>query len=51
MGREVASLVNEQLSPGTYSFDWNASAFPSGVYFYELTTDGFSETKKMILMK
>ena len=51
LGKEVATLVNEQLAPGTYSADWNASAFPSGVYFYRLTTDGFSETKKMLLIK
>ena len=51
LGREVATLVNEQLAPGTYTVDWNASSFSSGVYFYKLTTDGFNETKKMVLMK
>jgi len=51
LGKEVATLVNEQLAPGTYSVDWNASAFPSGVYFYRLTTEGFSETKKMLMIK
>ncbi len=49
--REVATLVNESLQPGTYSVDWNASQYPSGVYFYRLTTGGYSETKRMILMK
>ncbi|MCC7159284.1 MAG: SBBP repeat-containing protein, partial [Ignavibacteria bacterium] len=51
LGREVAVLVNEQLKPGTYEADWNASNYPSGVYFYTLRTDGFTETKKMILIK
>ncbi len=51
LGREVATLVNEKLAPGSYSIDWNASQYPSGVYFYRLTADGFSETKKMVLIK
>jgi len=51
LGSEVATLVYEQLAPGNYSINWNASAFPSGVYFYKLTTDGFIETKKMMMIK
>ena len=53
LGKEIASLVNEDLSPGTYQIEWNASQFASGVYFYNLISgDGsFSETKKMILSK
>jgi len=51
MGREVQTLVNERLQPGTYSTQWNASAYSSGVYFYRMTTDGFSETKRMLLIK
>jgi len=53
LGKEIESLVNEDLSPGTYRIDWNASDFSSGVYFYKLTSgDGsFSETKKMVLSK
>ena len=51
LGREVATLVNEQLKPGSYEVQWNASNFPSGVYFYRLTTDKFIGTKKMILVK
>ncbi|MBN8569945.1 MAG: T9SS type A sorting domain-containing protein [Ignavibacteria bacterium] len=50
-GREVRTLVNEKLSAGSYSYDFNASELPSGVYFYQLQTDGFIETKKMILLK
>jgi len=51
LGREVTTLVNEQLKPGTYEVDWNAANFPSGVYYYRLSTDGFTETRKMILIK
>jgi len=50
-GKEVATLVNEQLQPGTYETDWNASSFSSGVYFYKIVAGNFSETRKMILMK
>jgi hypothetical protein len=45
-GREVATLVNEKLAPGTYSVDWNASEYSSGVFFYRLTTGEIVETKK-----
>ncbi|MBE2216877.1 MAG: T9SS type A sorting domain-containing protein [Ignavibacteria bacterium] len=50
-GREVAELVNETLTAGEYKVDFNASGLTSGVYFYRLTTEGFSEVKKMILVK
>ncbi len=55
LGREISTLVNEQLQPGTYEVEWNAADYPSGVYFYRLTAgesgQGFSETEKMILIK
>lgn len=51
LGREITTLVNEQLSPGSYSVDWDASAYASGVYFYSLITEGFTETKRMVLIK
>ena len=51
LGREVATLVDEQLKPGSYEVEWDASAYPSGVYFYRLQTESFSETKKLILSK
>ena len=48
--------MNESLKPGTYeaAFDANrggSSSLNSGVYFYKLVTEGYSETKKMILIK
>jgi photosystem II stability/assembly factor-like uncharacterized protein len=51
LGKEIATLVNEQLQAGIYETNWDASQFPSGIYFYRLTTDDFTETKKMILLK
>lgn len=57
LGREIQTLVNENLSPGTYEVEWNASSYPSGLYFYRLSvgdpsiSSGFIETKKMILIK
>jgi hypothetical protein len=51
MGREVQTLVNESLKPGTYEASFDGSSLNSGVYFYRLTTENYSETKKMILMK
>ena len=51
LGREVTTLVNEQLQPGTYEADWDASNYPSGVYFYKLMAGDFVTTKKMVLIK
>jgi photosystem II stability/assembly factor-like uncharacterized protein len=51
LGREVATLVNEELHPGTYQAKWDASGQPSGVYYYRLQAGSFSEMKKMVLMK
>lgn len=50
-GREIATLVNEKLSPGTYEAEWNATNFASGIYFYKLETESFSQTKRMVLIK
>jgi hypothetical protein len=51
IGREIQVLVNEQLSPGSYKFEWDAADFPSGIYFYKLQAGEFVETKKMVLIK
>lgn len=51
LGREVATLVNEQLKLGTYEVDWNAAGFTSGVYFYRIQVENYSETKKVILLR
>lgn len=51
LGREVATLVNDQLKPGSYEVDWDGSGFASGVYFYSLVTPDYVETKRMVLLK
>lgn len=51
LGKEVATLVNEEQSAGSYEVDFNASGLSSGMYFYKLQTDNFVETKKMLLLK
>jgi hypothetical protein len=51
LGREITTLVNEHLQPGTYEVEWDGSNYSSGVYFYKLITTGFSETRKMMLVK
>ena len=58
LGREVAMLVNQQMQPGSYSVDWDAANYPSGVYFYRLVVGDnsnnggeFTQTKKMLLIK
>jgi len=56
LGREVAELVNEELKPGTYSFDWDGSNYASGIYFYQLVVGdnnggSFVQTKKMLMIK
>jgi hypothetical protein len=51
LGREAATLVNEKLSPGTYEAYWDGSNYSSGVYFYILQTDNYSDIKKLVLIK
>ena len=51
LGKEIAVLVNEVLSAGNYNINFEAAELPSGIYFYRLNTDKFSESRKMILLK
>jgi hypothetical protein len=52
LGKEVANLVNNTfVKAGTYESEFNASNLSSGLYFYRLITDNFTDTKKMILTK
>lgn len=51
LGKEVETLVNENLQAGTYKSDFDASGLSSGVYLYKLITDGYSQTRKMLLVK
>ncbi len=51
LGREVATLADEAKEPGTYTVQWNATGFASGVYLYRLSAGGFVSTKKMLLLR
>ena len=56
LGEEVTKLVNEEFSPGTYETTWDATNYPSGVYYYKLAVSSeqltrYTETKKMVLIK
>lgn len=51
LGNEVTSLVNEELNSGSYNISFDASAYTSGVYFYELQSGSFRDVKKMLLVK
>jgi hypothetical protein len=50
-GREVVKLIYKKLFAGSYEATWDASNYPSGIYFYKFETGNFTETKKMILTK
>jgi hypothetical protein len=51
LGREVSILLADEMPAGTYARQWNAAELPSGVYFYRLQSDKFTETKKFVLLK
>ncbi|MFA3781797.1 Ig-like domain-containing protein [Melioribacteraceae bacterium 4301-Me] len=51
LGREVATLVNEEKAPGKYNVKFNPSYLPSGVYFYKFESNNYVSVKKMIFLK
>ncbi|MCU0343707.1 MAG: M28 family peptidase [Ignavibacterium sp.] len=51
LGSEIASLVNEEQTPGNYEVFWDASSLSSGVYLYTIKSGSFMQTRKMLLMK
>ena len=51
LGQTVVSLVSEKQPAGTYQVEWDASAFASGVYYYQLQAGDFIETKKLVLLR
>ncbi len=51
LGQEVTTLVNKELGPGHHSIQWDGGTQASGIYFYKLEANNFSETRKMMLVK
>jgi hypothetical protein len=50
-GSEEATLINQPLAAGNYTYEWNAEGFSSGIYIYRLTVGDYSTDKKMVLVK
>lgn len=51
LGRLVSTLANGQFDAGNYKYNWDASGFTSGIYYYRITANNFVSTNKMMLMK
>jgi predicted PolB exonuclease-like 3'-5' exonuclease len=51
LGKDLVTLVNENKTPGSYVVTFNGNGFSSGVYFYQLKSGSFIETKKFLLLK
>ncbi len=51
IGREVATIVSEEMPAGTYTRQWNAAKMSSGIYFYRLQAGSYTQTKKLVLLK
>jgi photosystem II stability/assembly factor-like uncharacterized protein len=50
-GKQISYLINGEMKPGSYTYEFNGSDMASGVYFYRLQTSSYTETKKMMLVK
>ncbi len=51
LGREIATLMNDNLAPGTYTVEWNAEKHASGIYVVRLTAGRFSTARKLLLLR
>ncbi|HEY5124791.1 MAG TPA: FG-GAP-like repeat-containing protein [Ignavibacteria bacterium] len=51
LGKEITTLVNESLQPGMYEVTFDGTQYTSGVYFYRLSSDDYTDTKKMLMIK
>jgi len=51
LGKEIETLINENQTSGVYRLNWNASDYPSGIYFYKIESGEFSKVMKMVLLK
>lgn len=50
-GEFIEGIINQKLKPGKYEYSWNAGDYPSGIYYYKLSSENRSESKKMVLVK
>jgi len=50
-GHEITTLINDELSTGNHSIQWDGSHQPSGIYFVKIESNGFVQTRKMVLLK
>lgn len=50
-GKEIVTLVNEEKSAGRYETEFDGTGLPSGVYFYRIETEKYSDKKKLLLPK
>lgn len=51
LGRRITTLIDRQFDAGYHHVDWNASSYPSGIYFYTIRAGEFSKARKMMLLK
>jgi hypothetical protein len=51
LGNKIATLVNEEKPVGNYEVEFNGTDLPSGIYFYQLKSGSFIETKNMVLLR
>lgn len=51
LGREIATLLNEVMTPGNYEVQWDTKGLGSGIYLYRLSVNGLTHTKKMVLVR
>jgi len=51
VGQVVATLIDAEQGPGVRTVEWDATSFPSGVYFYRMTAGSFTQTRRMILIR
>ena len=51
LGKELLNLVNEFKQAGSYTVTFDATDYPSGVYYYKITSDNFVQVRKMILIR
>lgn len=51
LAERVSTLVSEELNAGSYKYDWKAENLSSGIYYYTLTAGGFTQTRKLVLLK